>query len=84
MWLKIIIIMLFIALLISLVSGFNFLIKDQGKKNKNRLWRALNIRIILTAALIGFIIYGIQSGQLQSQAPWGASTNMPATAPTTK
>lgn len=84
MWLKVIIVMLFIALLISLVSGFSFLIKDQGSKHKTRLWSALNVRIILTVALIGFIIYGVQSGQLRSQAPWGATTNMPATPPTTK
>lgn len=84
MWLKIIIVILFIALLISLISGFNFLIKDQGNQHKTRLWSALNIRIVLTVALIGFIVYGVQSGQLQSQAPWGATTNMPATPATTK
>lgn len=84
MWLKIIIIVLFIALLISLVTGFSFLIQDQGSRHKTRLWSALNIRIVLTVALIGFIVYGIQSGQLRSQAPWGATTNMPATPTTTK
>ena len=84
MWLKVIIVLLFIALLVSLVSGFSFLIKDQGSRHKTRLWSALNVRIVLTVALIGFVVYGIQSGNLRSQAPWGATTNMPASPTTTK
>lgn len=84
MWLKIIIVILFVALLVSLISGFGFLIQDQGSRHKKRLWSALNIRLVLTVSLIGVILYGVQSGQLRSQAPWGATTNMPATPTTTK
>jgi glucose uptake protein GlcU len=70
MWLKVVIVILFLALLVSLFSGFAFLIKDKG--NTRRTWNALSVRLTIAALLIGTLVYGIYSGQLQSNAPWDA------------
>lgn len=70
MWLKIVIIVLFIGLLISLGSGLVFLAKDKGATR--RTWHSLSVRLILAALLLGFLIYGIVSGKLGSKAPWDA------------
>lgn len=67
--LKVIIVLLFIAVVASLFSGLNFLVKDLGDPKK-RLLRALGIRIGLAALLISTIIYGAYTGQIKSQAPW--------------
>ena len=69
MILKFIVIILMIAMLASLFTGFYFLIEDKGNERKRVLY-ALAIRISLATALIGTISYGIASGQLGSQAPW--------------
>ena len=68
MWLKILIIILFIALVISLFTGLNFLIKDQG--STRRTWHALGVRLGLAALLMGLLFYGVYTGQLGSNAPW--------------
>ncbi len=70
MWLKIVIVVLFIGLLISLGSGFFFLLKDQG--STRRTWNSLGVRLLLATLLMGVLIYGVVSGQLGSQAPWDA------------
>jgi len=70
MWLKIIIVVLFVGLLISLGSGFFFLINDQGKTR--RTWNSLSVRLVLAVLLMGFLIYGVVTGQLGSKAPWDA------------
>ena len=69
MLLKVIIIILFIGVIASLFGGLNFLIKDMGNANKRVLY-ALGIRIGLAGLLIGCVIYGTYSGQLNSTAPW--------------
>jgi hypothetical protein len=69
MLLKTIIVVLFIAVLISLFSGLNFLVKDLGN-SKRRLLVALGTRITLAALLLITIAYGIFTGQLGSTAPW--------------
>lgn len=69
MLLKTIIVVLFIAVLVSLFSGLNFLVKDLGN-SKRRLLVALGTRITLAALLLGTIGYGIYTGQLGSTAPW--------------
>jgi hypothetical protein len=70
MWIKVIIVFLFVALLISLSSGFVFLVKDRG--NTQRTWYALSVRLVLAALLMGFLIFGIYTGRLGSNAPWDA------------
>ncbi|WP_101758696.1 twin transmembrane helix small protein [Oceanicoccus sp. KOV_DT_Chl] len=74
MWLKIVIVVLFIGLVISLFTGLGFLLKDReaGDTSSRRTWNALTVRITLAALLIGFIFYGIFTDQLGSNAPWDA------------
>lgn len=69
MLIKVVIVLLFIGVLISLSSALVFLMKDIGNARKRTLY-ALGIRITLAAALVGTIAWGIYSGQLGSQAPW--------------
>ena len=68
MWLKVVIVVLFIALCISLFSGLFFLFKDRG--TTMRTWQSLGVRLALATALMGFLIYGVYTGQLGSKAPW--------------
>ncbi len=68
MWLKVVIVVLFIALVISLFSGLAFLIKDQGKTL--RTWHSLGVRLVLATLLMGFLFYGVYTGKLGSNAPW--------------
>jgi p-aminobenzoyl-glutamate transporter AbgT len=70
MWLKIVILALFAGLLISLGAGFFFLIKDQGETR--RAWQSLTFRLVLAFLMMGFLIYGVVTGQLGSKAPWDA------------
>lgn len=70
MWLKAIIVLLFLAVLASLSSGLVFLLKDIGQSNSRRTLYALGIRICLAACLMGAIAWGFYSGELASTAPW--------------
>ena len=58
MELKIIIVLLFIGLLVSLSSGLVFLLKDIHSSKKRTLY-ALGIRIGLAALLLVTIFYGL-------------------------
>jgi len=78
MLLKIFIVILFIAVLVSLFTGLNFLVKDLGN-NQRRLLYALGIRVTLAALLLGTIAYGVHSGQLSSKAPWDRQLHPEAT-----
>ena len=75
MWIKVVIVLLFIALVVSLFSGYVFLLKDKG--TTYRTWYSLTVRLILAALLIGFLIYGVYTGQLGSKAPWDAQRATP-------
>lgn len=71
MWLKIVIVFLFVALTISLFTGLGFLMKNQGKDQESMaVWYSLTVRLILAGLLIGFLVYGVYTGQLGSKAPW--------------
>lgn len=70
MWLKVVIVVLFVALVISLFSGLGFLKKNQDTESKTAI--ALRIRLVLTMLLIGFLFYGVFTGRLGSNAPWDA------------
>lgn len=76
MWLKVVIVLLFIALLVSLFSGYVFLLKDKG--TTKRTWNSLGVRLILAVLMMGFLIYGVYTGQLGSKAPWDARLASPA------
>ncbi len=71
MGLKILIIIEFIILLACLASSFAFLVKDIGVPESKRTLYALGIRISFAALLLGTIAYGIHSGKLANNAPWG-------------
>ncbi len=70
MWLKIIILLLFVGILVSLGSGLHFLLRDMNVPESKRTLYALGIRITLAILLILCLIYGFSSGILHSQAPW--------------
>lgn len=78
MWLKLLIIIVFLGLLISLGSGLTFLFKDQDKPGSRRTWNSLSIRLALAVVLMVLIVYGVYTGQLRSQAPWD---HQPSAAP---
>lgn len=68
--LKIAIVVLVLALLVSMGSSFYFLMKDQGDKTKRRTLHSLGIRLVIAIALAGLIIYSIATGQLGNRNPW--------------
>lgn len=69
MLLKLLIVVLFLAVLASLSSGLVFLFKDQENERKRVLY-ALGIRVCLAATLLALVFYGLASGQLGMNAPW--------------
>jgi len=79
MTIKIIIIILFIGLVLSLTAGLNFLLRDQGNEKKRTTW-ALGIRVSLAALLLITIGYGFATGQLKSKAPWDRGLHSEASA----
>ncbi|MFT6286802.1 MAG: hypothetical protein ACJA09_001554 [Alcanivorax sp.] len=70
--LKIMIIVLLLALVASLGSGFYFLMTDQGDKTKRRTFHSLGARVSLAACLMAVIVYGVATGKLGHQNPWDA------------
>ncbi|GAA4651399.1 MULTISPECIES: twin transmembrane helix small protein [Kistimonas] len=68
MWLKVIIVVLLLAVIGSLASGFYFLIKDRS--GSPRLVWSLTTRVTLSAIILALIVYGHMSGQLEVSAPW--------------
>lgn len=71
MALKIVVVVLFIGVVISLTSSLVFLLKDIESPGKRGLY-ALGIRITLAVLLLLTIFYGLYTGQLGSGAPWDA------------
>lgn len=67
MSLKIALLVLFSAVVISLFSGLFFLIKDQGKSH--RTVNALFFRVSFSALIIAVLIYGFYTGELQPHLP---------------
>jgi hypothetical protein len=67
--LKILIVILFFAVLASLTSALVFLFKDVGDDRKRTVY-ALGVRITLAATLLSLVAYGVWSGQLALNAPW--------------
>ena len=70
--LKVAIVILMLALVASLGSGFYYLMVDQGDKNKKRTFHSLGVRLSLAIALLAVITYGIATGQLGHRNPWDA------------
>lgn len=74
MWLKVVIVLLFVALVASLFTSLGFLLKDReaDSTTKRRAWNALTVRLILVSLMMAAIFYGVFTGQLGSHAPWDA------------
>ena len=70
MLLKFLIVVVLLALIASLFTGFYFLMTDQGDTTKRRLFHSLGVRIALAVTLMMLIVYGVGTGKLKSQAPW--------------
>ncbi len=68
--LKTLIVILMVALVASLGSGFYYLMVDQGDKNKRRTFHSLGVRLTLAVGLMSLIIYGVATGQLGNRNPW--------------
>lgn len=68
--LKIAIVVMMLALIASLGSGFYFLMVDQGDKNQRRTFHSLGVRLSIAVILAGLVIYGVASGQLGHRNPW--------------
>lgn len=67
MWLKPVIVILFVGIVLSLTGAFGFLLKEAGKGR--RTVYLLGVRVTLAVLLIAVIWYGFATGQLQNQAP---------------
>ncbi len=68
MWLKVVILILFLAIVASLVTGFYFLLT--GNSRSPNLLTSLKVRISLTVILIVLITLAWLHGDINSQAPW--------------
>ncbi|WP_257266074.1 DUF2909 family protein [Endozoicomonas sp. ONNA2] len=68
MWIKLVVVVLFIAVVISLGTGFYFLLTE--KKSSPKLLNSLKIRIGLTVLIMMIIVAAWLHGDIQSQAPW--------------
>jgi len=66
--LKVLIVFLFIAIIVSLFSGLWFLLKDQSRSQ--RTINALIIRVSLATVLLLVLIYGFYSGDLALRTPF--------------
>lgn len=60
--LKVLIVLLFVAMLTSLLAGAGFLIRDDS--HSRRLLTSLKIRVTLAATLIATLFYGFYWGGL--------------------
>ena len=69
MWVKVIIVMLFIGNLVALGTAFYTLMLDQGRGG-NRTANLLLVRVGLAGLLLLFVVYGVWSGDLGIAAPW--------------
>jgi hypothetical protein len=66
--LKVVIVILLVAIIISLGSGAVFFFRDQGEGK--RTLHALGIRVTLAVLLMLCLTYGVLSGELVLTAPW--------------
>ncbi|MDZ7783302.1 MAG: DUF2909 domain-containing protein [Halioglobus sp.] len=68
--LKTAIVILMVALVASLGSGFYYLMVDQGDKNSRRTFHSLGVRLTLAIALATLLVYGVATGKLGHRNPW--------------
>ena len=75
---KVLIVLLMLALIASLGSGFYFLMIDQGDKTKRRTMHSLGVRLGLAVCLAAVIVYGVANGQLGHINPWYSGPGLEA------
>ena len=68
--LKVLIIVVMAAMIVSLFSGLFFLFKDSDTPGSRRALHALGVRISLAVTLLLLLSYGFYTGQLGVHAPW--------------
>ena len=73
MWIKVIIILVFIGIIVSLGSGLYYLVNDKG--DSRRTVRALTYRIGLSVGLFAFLMILIALGVIE---PHGIYPNRPS------
>ena len=66
--LKVAIVVMLIATIVSLFSGLFFLVKDDA--SSTRLLKALTVRVLCAAITLTLIAYGYFSGELVYHTPW--------------
>ncbi|MDO8906970.1 MAG: DUF2909 domain-containing protein [Pseudohongiella sp.] len=66
--LRTVIVLLLVAIVISLITGFVFFYKDKGRSK--RVMYALGVRVTLAVILMICVFYGLTTGQLNFQTPW--------------
>ena len=59
---KLVVLLLLAAVAISLFSGLFFLVKDKDQPNSPRLLNALKTRVVLSIALVLFLVVSYQAG----------------------
>jgi len=65
---KILLVLLFIAAVISLFSGLVFLVRDSSQSF--RLINSLYLRVAFCVAILILLGWGFYTGELGNQAPW--------------
>ncbi len=80
MLIKILIVAVLIAIIISLGSGLFFLVKDKDAKSK-RMANSLTVRIVLSIVLFFLLIIAFQQGLIQPHSAMRASPAAQAPAP---
>jgi len=70
MFLKFLVVILFIANLVALGSALFALLNDEGREGGKRTAKFLLIRVSLAAALLVVIVYGFYTGELGVGVPW--------------
>ena len=59
---KLVVLLLLAAVIVSLFSGLFFLAKDKDQPNSPRLLNALKTRVVLSIALVLFLVVSYQVG----------------------
>ncbi len=77
--LKAAIVVLMLALVASLGSGFYYLMRDQGDAEKRGTLHSLGVRLAIAVVLMALIAYGVATGQIGHQNPWDAGPAAQAT-----
>ncbi len=62
---KLIVLLLLAAVVVSLGSGLYFLAKDKDKPNSPRLLNALKVRVALSIVLVLFLVVAYKLGYIQ-------------------